>query len=104
MPSRLEDFIQMTGRAGRKNGTKAYCLLFTGQKARDIELSSNHYRMQTETCRRAELAQYFPGNLRILFVFFCVRMSVYRVYVFTDIEQLLRYIAVRSFPISAFTL
>lgn len=62
MPKKIEDFIQMTGRAGRKDGEKAYCLLLTDKKPRDADLSSNQYRTQTELCRRKSLAQYFPGK------------------------------------------
>ena len=63
MPRRLEDFIQMTGRCGRKDGVIAICLLFIDIKPRDLEESCNDYRLQDKECRRSNLAERFQGNL-----------------------------------------
>lgn len=63
MPVHLHEFIQMTGRAGRRDGLKAYSILFTNTKQRGLNSASNsnYYRIQTQECRRAVLSRYFEG-------------------------------------------
>ena len=67
MPRRLEDFVQMTGRCGRKDGVKAICLLFIDIKPTDLEDFCNDYREQNEECRRSNLVKRFTGNVDTFF-------------------------------------
>ena len=72
----------MSGRAGRKEGLKAYCLLLSDKKPKDLDLSCNEYRTQIETCRRASLAKYFPGLIALLLLihaFFTMMKTVFAV-------------------------
>ncbi|KAL5268815.1 hypothetical protein ACHWQZ_G002603 [Mnemiopsis leidyi] len=62
MTRTLEDFLQMSGRAGRRDDFRASCLLFVDKKTRDMEKCCDHYRRQNIACRRQVLAGYFEGN------------------------------------------
>ena len=67
MLTRLEDFVQMTGRCGRKYGVKAICLLFIDIKPRDLEDFCKGNREQNKECKRSNLVKRFTGNVDTFF-------------------------------------
>ena len=59
-----EDFLQMSGRAKRKQNMKAYCLLFTDKKPPHMEKCCDLYRKQNFSCQRMLLAGNFEGEMK----------------------------------------
>ncbi|KAL5252834.1 hypothetical protein ACHWQZ_G015565 [Mnemiopsis leidyi] len=61
--SALSMGFDAAGRAGRSDGFKAYCVVFTKSKTRDMDRLCDLYRNQKASCRRVILAGCFKGEM-----------------------------------------
>lgn len=50
----------ISGRAGRRDDVRAFSLLLSSKKARQIDRAAEMYRNNTTECRRTFLAKAFP--------------------------------------------